>query len=164
MLEKIIKELNRQKVKYLVVGGVAVNLYGFYRATADLDVILLLEDSNLRKFVKAVNNLKLVPRVPVKVADFAKVNLREEWINQKNMKAFTLYEPNFQRKYLDVVIDHPIDFKKAYTRKKIFKDGALSISVINISDLIEMKKVASRDRDKLDIKGLKQIKELRHEA
>ena len=161
MFEEIFQQLNHQKVKYLVVGGIAVNLYGFYRATEDVDIILYLEDSNLKKFVKAVKKLNLVPRVPVRVEDFANKELRQVWIKEKNMKAFTLYDPDYQKKYLDVVIDHSVSFREAYKERQIFKDGKLSIPVISISDLIKMKKAASRERDKIDIKGLRQIEEMR---
>ena len=163
MFEEILQELNRHKVKYLVVGGVAVNLYGFYRSTADLDIILLLEDPNLKNFVKAVKKLKLVPRVPVKIEDFANAALRKTWIKDKNMKAFTLYDPPFQRKYLDVVIDHPINFPKAFKRRKIFKDRGLAVPVIAIMDLIKMKKDAHRARDQIDLMGLRQIQEIRRD-
>lgn len=163
MIEEILEELNRCKVKYLVVGGIAVNLHGFYRATEDLDIILLLSSTNIRKFIKAVKKLKLVPRIPVNVEDFANTHLRAMWIKNKNMKAFTLYEPDFQRKYLDVVIDHPINFEAAFKSKSIFKDGELNVPVISIIDLIKMKKAAHRERDKLDIKGLKLIQEMKRE-
>ena len=160
--EKIIESLNHYKVRYLVVGGIAVNLYGFYRSTADLDIILLLEDSNLKKFIKAVKKLKLVPRIPVNVEDFANAELRKIWIKNKNMKAFTLYEPDFQRKYLDVVIDHPLSFSKSYKQKKVFKDRGLSVPVISFSDLLKMKKSADRVRDTIDIMALKEILEIDH--
>ncbi len=160
MFEEILQELNRRKVKYLVVGGLAVNLHGFYRLTADLDIILLLQDGNIRNFVKAVKRLRLVPRIPVKIEDFAIAALRRVWIKDKNMKAFTFYDPGFQSKYLDVVIDHPINFSKAFRRRKIFRDRGLVVPVMDIANLIKMKKSAGRARDQLDIIGLKQIEEL----
>lgn len=163
MIEEILQELNRCKVKYLVVGGIAVNLHGFYRATEDLDIILLLSSSNIKKFIQAVKNLKLVPRVPVKIDDFANKELRTMWIKDKNMKAFTFYEPTYQNKYLDVVIDHPINFEKAYKSKSVYKDGKLGVPVIPIVDLIKMKRVAFRERDKIDIKGLELIQEMNRE-
>lgn len=46
MLEftKILKELNKYKVKYIAVGGIAVNLHGIPRMTYDLDLLVKLED------------------------------------------------------------------------------------------------------------------------
>jgi len=37
-----------KKVRYLLAGGIAVNLYGIERATADIDIIVDLEDDNLK--------------------------------------------------------------------------------------------------------------------
>ena len=36
--KEFLKSLNSSKVEYLVIGGYAVNYYGFSRATADLDI------------------------------------------------------------------------------------------------------------------------------
>ena len=47
--ERILRELGRNKIKYLIVGGVAVNLHGYDRVTGDLDILLQLEDANLKK-------------------------------------------------------------------------------------------------------------------
>ena len=49
IFKEIFKALNKGGVKYIVVGGVAVNLHGYLRATGDLDILVLLETSNLEK-------------------------------------------------------------------------------------------------------------------
>ena len=43
VFKKIFSCLNRKSVQCLVAGGVAVNLYGIEKATADLDLVVLLE-------------------------------------------------------------------------------------------------------------------------
>lgn len=47
LFEKVFRELNKAKVKYLVVGGVAVNLYGYLRFTGDLDLLILLNEEKI---------------------------------------------------------------------------------------------------------------------
>ena len=158
--ERIFQALVKAKVQFLVVGGVAVNLHGFYRATGAADIILLLEDFNLKRFIRVVKGLKLKPKIPVNLGDFAVDKIRREWIKKKGMKAFALFDPNSWEKELDVVIEHPINFQSAYKRKTMIKDGPLEVPVISISDLIAMKKVADRGRDKIDIMALKQIQEI----
>lgn len=37
--KKVFSELQKSGVKYLVVGGVAVNLYGYSRFTGDIDIL-----------------------------------------------------------------------------------------------------------------------------
>jgi hypothetical protein len=34
----LLRFLNEERVEYLVIGGMAVNYYGYYRATGDLDL------------------------------------------------------------------------------------------------------------------------------
>ena len=49
--ESLFSALNKAKVRYLVVGGIAVNLYGIERATADIDLVVDLEENNLNRFI-----------------------------------------------------------------------------------------------------------------
>ena len=158
--ERILRELGKSKIKYLVVGGLAVNLHGYDRITADLDIILLLKDSNLTKFVAIVKKLKLKPRLPVRIEDFADVKKRRVWIQEKNMKAFALYNPENETEHLDIVIDYAVDFDEAYKNKEVIKAGDLKIPVIAIPELVQMKKYAGRERDKIDIRALLRIERL----
>jgi hypothetical protein len=42
--EEIFREFEKAKVRYLFVGGVAINLYGYVRLTMDLDIMAVLSD------------------------------------------------------------------------------------------------------------------------
>ena len=68
---KIFKKLNKAKIRYLVAGGVAVNLHQINRGTVDLDLIVHLEQKNTLGFVKVMSQLGLVPKVPVDPKEFA---------------------------------------------------------------------------------------------
>ena len=46
---EIFKAFNNAKIEYLIVGGVAVNLYGYNRFTGDIDILLALDKINLEK-------------------------------------------------------------------------------------------------------------------
>ena len=48
------KSLNQYEVQYIMIGGFAVNLHGFSRATADLDIWLKDEINNRKKLGKAL--------------------------------------------------------------------------------------------------------------
>jgi predicted nucleotidyltransferase len=39
-VETVVKALNEAGVRYIIVGGVAVNAHGFVRMTRDLDMVL----------------------------------------------------------------------------------------------------------------------------
>ena len=93
IFERIFRELANKKIKYLVIGGVAVNLHGFYRATGDLDIILFFNKTNLNKFITMAKALGLKPGVPVKIEELADVAKRQKWVKEKHMKVFSLYNP-----------------------------------------------------------------------
>jgi len=57
LFRKICSALNEERAKYMVAGGIAMNLYGIERATADLDIVVLLEQVNLSKFVSVARRL-----------------------------------------------------------------------------------------------------------
>ena len=65
LFKKLFASLNRGSVKYMIAGGVAVNLYGIERSTADIDIVLELEKTNVLKFIKSARRLGLEPKVPV---------------------------------------------------------------------------------------------------
>ena len=159
--ERILRGLQHQKVKYLVVGGLAVNLHGYDRITADLDIVLSMSDANIKRFIAVAKKLNMKPRIPVKVEDFADKKLRSIWIKEKNMKAFLISNPANAEEHLDVIIDHPVDFVKAYDRRVNIKAGDLRVPLMAISDLIRMKSFAGRPKDLIDVQALRRIKELK---
>lgn len=46
---QIFQALQNAGIRYLVVGGIAVNLHGYRRFTADFDILLALDPENLEK-------------------------------------------------------------------------------------------------------------------
>ena len=49
----ILKEFFDRKIDYLIVGGLAVNLYGVPRVTQDIDIIIALDKENIFKLYTA---------------------------------------------------------------------------------------------------------------
>lgn len=159
--DRIFKLLNSKRIKYLVIGGVAVNLHGFKRATGDLDILISLEDKNIKKFVDLMKSLNWRPRLPVDMNEFADSKQRQKWIKTKGMKVFSVYNPKLALEHIDVMMENYIDFVSAYRRRKVVSDGNLKISIISIQDLIKLKKIAGRERDQIDIHALEQIRRLK---
>ena len=50
----MLKCLNKAGVDYILVGGWAVNMYGYIRATVDLDIWILADADNAKKVYAAV--------------------------------------------------------------------------------------------------------------
>ena len=153
---EVLKEFCDQKIKYLVVGGLAVNLHGVPRLTYDLDVVVSLDEKNLLKICEVMERLDFKPRLPVGVLDLADPEKLKMWINEKNMKAFSFIHKKDAFKVFDIVIDHPLDFKKAYkARYKCKTSSSIQIPVVSMEDLILMKKISGREKDESDIQMLK---------
>jgi hypothetical protein len=140
------------------VGGVALVLHGVVRLTADLDLMIYLEEKNIRKFVKTIQNLGFRPRVPMKSEDIVDPLVRQRLRQEKNMKVFSFYHPKEAISLVDVLIDEPLDYQKIKAHVEKMKVGKLLVPVISSDDLIALKKISGRPQDLADIESLRQIK------
>lgn len=159
LFKKLFDSLNEERVEYLLCGGIAVNLYGIERATADIDLVLGLNEENLTKFVKVAKKLALKPKAPVKIEELISAEKRQEWKKDKNMKVFSLYDEKAPFFIIDILIDEPFDFSEVYRRKKEIKFGETVIPIVPIDVLIEMKEKTGRLQDKADVFYLRKIRE-----
>lgn len=151
----VFKGLNHSKIKYIVVGGMAVNFLGVPRMTYDIDLLLDMEDKNLRRFLNLMKRWGFKPKVPVDIMDFAKKEKRQDWIKNKNMKAFCLKNPTWAISEIDIIINTPVDYKKATKNLVYFKMHNVSIPTVSKEDLVAMKMKSARQQDKSDIESLK---------
>lgn len=158
--EEVLKEFQKQKVKYVLVGGIALNLLGAMRSTADLDILVEMSDDNLTKVVKILKKQGYRVRQPVDPMNIADEKIRNDWIKNKNMKAFNFYKDN-ELKEVDIIIDSPVSFNQAAKSIRRIKMDKVTLPVISIENLIKMKKSTGRLKDQLDISELKKIKKLR---
>ena len=158
--EDILREFQKQKVKYVLVGGIAINLLGSLRSTADMDILVEMSDSNLTKVVTILKKQGYVVKQPVDPMGIADKTTRECWIKKKHMKAFNFYKEE-GLKEVDIIIDAPVSFEDAKKDILWIKSGDIRIPVISINNLIKMKRNTGRSIDNLDIEELKRIKRLR---
>jgi hypothetical protein len=161
--EEVFTKLNERKARYLVAGGLAVNLHGVPRMTQDLDILIELSEENILGILKALGEIGYRPRLPVHPEEFARKETRESWIREKNMKAFTLFHSSRPFQEVDLLFDTPITYMDAARHMQIKKAGDLAIPVISLADLITMKKAAGRKQDLSDIRMLETVLQLERE-
>lgn len=159
----LLKNIEHSHIRYLVVGGIAVNLHGIERATKDLDLVVYLERKNLIRFLDLMTHLGFRPKVPVKAVEFADPKKRNEWIKNKNMIVFSFYHERDLMKVIDVFVYHPLPFGPMYKKRELIPLGDCKIPVISIPDLIKLKNKAGRLQDRSDIRALKEVLRLRKE-
>ena len=159
---EILREFQKQKVRYVIVGGIAVNLFGFVRSTADMDILVEMSNENLKKVVSILKKKGYHVKQPVDPMGIADEKLRYDWIHNKHMKAFNFYKED-ELKEVDIIIESPLSFKDAQKGRLCFRIDDLLLPVISIDNLIKMKSRTGRGVDKLDIEELKKIKKLKGE-
>lgn len=160
--EEVFREFQNRRVKYVVVGGIAVNLLGSLRSTADMDILVEMTDENIGKVVDILTDLGFRTKQPVDPAGLARREIRSEWIEKKHMKAFNFYKDG-ELQEVDIVLESPVDFQDAMADAVHLDIDGVNIPVISIAHLIEMKQVTGRPIDRQDIRELRKIQELREE-
>ena len=161
LYEEILREFQKQKVKYVLVGGIAFNLLGGYRNTLDMDILVEMTDKNLFKVVSILKKAGYHVKQPVDPFMIANKNTREDWIKHKHMKALNFYKGERTYEEVDILINSPVDFKEASKDATKMKVGGLSLQVISARKLLKMKKGTGRDKDLRDVQDLKLLKNLK---
>ena len=130
--------LNSNKVKYLLVGGWAVGLYGYPRATKDIDFLVSENSKNLENLQKAFMDFG---SPPIDIEQFSK---------QGNV--IRIGSSPIQ---IDIINKADgIDFDDCYLRKKIITAEGIEIKIISKDDLIKNKKASKRFIDLADAENL----------
>ena len=150
--EEVIKALNAFKVSYVLVGGYAVALHGAVRGTVDIDIAIALNKTAFKNVEKALNSIGLQSRLPVTAEEV--FNYRDNYIKERNLIAWSFYNPDNPLEIVDVLITE--DAKALKTRTKKLKE--LKIKLIDIDDLIKMKKKSGRKQDLEDVKALEKLR------
>jgi hypothetical protein len=145
-------------VRYLIAGGLAVVAHGYNRMTVDVDLILDLDEANLKKAVAVFESLGFRPRAPVPLAQFADAAARQSWIRDKGLTVFSLFSDRHARTTVDLFVEAPLNFSNAY------RDVAnlplaenLNAPFVSLNDLLYLKRQANRPRDLEDIRNLEKL-------
>lgn len=153
----LIKILDNAGIKYVLVGGLAVSLQGYPRVTMDVDVVLAMDEGNLRRFIDCAKAADLRPVVPVAIDSLAQPELLEQWYREKGMLAFGLRGPDALATVMDVLVKPVVSFSDLQRDATIVEIGPLKVPVASIEHLIVMKTGTGRSKDVIDIEELRKI-------
>jgi predicted nucleotidyltransferase len=158
--EAIAKTLNEAEVRYLVVGGIAVNAYGYGRATFDVDLVIELTPESVLKAFAALEEIGYLPQAPITAAQFADPEYREKVIEEKNMLVLQFYSDLHRETRLDVFVREPFVFAEEYARSKdrVIAPGC-QVRLVSLPSLVKMKEAAMRHKDLEDLENLRLIYE-----
>jgi hypothetical protein len=148
---KLFSVLNKNQVDYLLCGGLAVNIYGIPRMTADIDIIIKFEEKNLLQFENSVKTLMLQQMLPISIKTFVKKEDRDKIKLDKNLIAYSYFSPQMGHLHLDVLLDVPLEFDTLWRSKSIRQFQDVNIPIVSVEHLIELKKYANRLQDQNDV-------------
>lgn len=156
-IAELLQSLSDAQVQYVLVGGLAVQLHGFLRATIDIDLVLAMNDENLARFIGVVKQYGLVPVIPVPIESLANAGQIEQWHREKGMLAFALREPQVGGSVIDVLVRPDVSFDKLIGGATFGELFGRRVPVASIEDLLAMKRAANRPKDQLDVAALEKI-------
>jgi predicted nucleotidyltransferase len=140
--EKLLRSLKENKVKFVVIGASAFPVYGYARATLDIDIFIKPEVGNIRRTMKTL-----------KAFGYDLTDLtQDDFLKSKILIRQYTVEADF----------HP--FVKGVTFDKVWKNrikarfGETEVYFPSLDDMIKMKKAAGRAIDLEDLKYLRKIR------
>jgi len=159
-VEAVVRALNEAGVRYLIVGGVAVNAHGYERMTIDLDLVIQLNRPNIEAAWGALVGIGYIVKIPVSAAEFSNVTLREAWQREKGMLVLQFWSDIHRRTPIDIFVREPFDFEKEYSDALSYPlPSGESTKVVARQTLLKMKREAGRGQDLIDVEKLEKLYE-----
>ena len=142
--KEFIQLLNAHNVRYLVIGGYAVNFHGYPRYTKDLDFWIWLNEKNIDNLLSAL-----------KAFGFGALGLSNADFSDPNNVIQLGYEPY----RIDILVSlEGLVFEHCFEQRAIAEFEGTALNYLNIDDLIKAKLQTARPQDLADADKLQKLK------
>lgn len=149
--EEVFRALYQKEVRYLICGGLAVNIYGIPRMTADIDILLDFEEKNLKNFSQIIKKSDYSSLIPISIESLSSGDERKRLLEEKNLVAYSYYSTIVGRMNLDVLVNVPFSFDEMWAAREIRPMDDFEIYLVSVDHLIKMKEFSNRVQDQQDI-------------
>ena len=149
----LLKSLNDNDVRYVVIGGYATVLHGGSNVTIDLDLAVALDEKNGDALIEALREFEPYPPRYGSAKNFV-------WdIRSFSGRVISLATTAGR---IDILRAVPgIDaFEDIWERSHISSVRGVKVRIASINDLIKMKQAADRPKDREHIKLLEALKSI----
>jgi predicted nucleotidyltransferase len=136
--KEFLRLLNSNNVEYLVIGGYAVNYYGFSRATADLDIWIAIGPDNAQRIAEALRCFGFGQ------ADAA--------LFEQTRRIVRMGVPPVRLEILTTISG--VDFADCYSRRLEAEMDGVTVNFIQLDDLKRNKRASGRLKDQVDLDKL----------
>lgn len=156
----ILGALVTHEVDFVVIGGVAVARHGFVRATKDVDIVPDPARANLGKLLAALTDLEAEP---LTLQNLRRRELPLE-LTLDSLAAGDNWDLRTKHGRLDVMqyIDGAVEAREDYLRLRreaVASDlGAGTVLFAGYEELLDLKHLAGRDVDLVDIRALREVR------
>ena len=132
--------LNSHGVEYLIVGGYAVGLHGYPRATGDMDVWIAVNPSNAKKTAMVLREF-----------DMPEELITDELFLDRD-KVVRMGVPPVR---IEVITGASgVKFSECYSRREVIEIDGVPVNFISLEDLKINKKASGRHKDLEDLEHL----------
>ena len=135
-----LKLLNSCGVDYLLVGGYAVGLHGYPRATGDMDIWIALDASNSQKIAEVLIEFGIPDELITDTMFMEKDRVIRMGIPPVRIEIITGASG--------------VDFPDCYSRREVVEIEGVPVNFISLEDLRVNKKAAGRHKDLDDLEHL----------
>lgn len=139
--KELLSALNKNKVRYLVIGAYAVTYYAEPRYTKDIDIWVGPDTQNAQRVYAALKEFG-APLKGITVKDFSNPKM--------------VYQIGVAPVRADIMMGvSGVKFKTAWQHKKNVPFNGIKINIIGIKELIRIKEKTGRPLDAADAESLK---------
>lgn len=133
---EFLKLLNRNEVKYLLIGGYAVAYYGFVRATGDMDIFVECSNDNAEKLARACHDFGLGSAVS-----------SETFLEPGSILRFGV--PPMRLEILNEISG--VGFNECWGERDALHLPEVDVPIISLNRLLQNKRASGRPKDLVDI-------------
>lgn len=137
--KEFLKLLEKNNVKYLLIGGYAVGFYGYPRATNDIDFWVEINPKNAKKISKTLIEFGL-PKESISDSLFLESNILRMGFPPIRIEILTEISG--------------IEFRECFTQSRVIEIDGTKARIISLEDLKKNKKASGRYKDLDDLENL----------
>ncbi len=140
--------LNKNGVRYIMVGGFATTLHGYQRFTEDVDLYLDDTLENRQKLRKAFKELGLGDFEPIERIEFIPGWVDFQLSNGVKMDIMTSLK------------GVELSFDECFRMAPVAEIEQVNVPFLHINQLIDNKKAVNRPKDQVDVLALEKIRQI----
>jgi predicted nucleotidyltransferase len=139
--KEFIALLEQNKVQYLLIGGYAVGIHGYPRATGDMDIFIAFDEANVALVIQCLH-------------EFGFASVSADLLDKPSSMIRMGVPPN--KLEITNFIDG-VTFEDCFKNRVRVKIDGLELNLIGLADLRKNKKASGRNKDLADLDNLPEV-------